>query len=70
MGGFSRAMFPLPVILTSRDAASCTGISSLDSPAVMLNFPTPPPKDAGAPSGSLRTCTVFGSVTSLLRMLW
>ena len=64
-GASSRATLPVPVTLSFREAASCTLSESLDSDTLILNLPTAPVKDAGAPSGSLDTCMVNGSVVIL-----
>ena len=66
-GASSSEMLPLPLMVTSRDAASWVLRLSLLTRALMLNLPTPPPKEAGAPEGSAETFIVTAGVDMRLR---
>ena len=69
--GASRSVvLPLPVTVIRSEAASWVSRESRVSEAFILNEPTPPPNEAGAPAGSALTCRVTGCVVTRLRMVW
>ena len=70
LGASTRLMLPVPVMVILRDVASWAATLSESKPALSLNEPTPPVKEAGAPAGRAETLTVTGSLVTRLRIVW
>ena len=70
LGASTILILPVPDISTLREVASWAETLSETKPAVILNDPTPPVKEAGAPDGRADTFTVTGSLVTRLRIVW
>ena len=67
MGAESMVTLPLPDTVTIREAASLAEIESVENLALMLNCPTPPAKEDGAPAGRGVTRKLIVGVATRLR---
>ena len=66
-GASTRETLPLPVTVTTSEAASCVFRTSLLSFALTEYSPTAPEKPAGAPPGRADTLTVIAGVDTRCR---